>query len=301
MSKRSLKNTWLGVSTIKSDIGDLGDQITNNWNNTVKNNTSNIITTSGSFVAFKHNNNNAQFMEWKKPDNTRIGYIGKASTNDEFLEINSERGALKLRGKDYIDASPIRTSKLEMGVGSARAYITAEDATNKELWFSGVTGKGRMDLNMNNMSKILNLPNPTQAKEASTKEYVDNKVNGGWTTMMDSNFTSPSQNWNNDYLKRQLNLGNNYFEDNKWYEVMIQFKTGDIVSNENFKFQKLAGQNWTKSNMITFGNGLGNENESRCMLVFGNANSGSNWRDIKLAGILKFNIDKVLVKIRKID
>lgn len=36
MPNKSFKNTWLGTTTIKNDQNDLGTQITDNWNQTVK-------------------------------------------------------------------------------------------------------------------------------------------------------------------------------------------------------------------------------------------------------------------------
>lgn len=79
----------------------------------------------------------------------------------------------------------ITSGNLELGSGSTFAYMTSDDDRAKSLKFSGLSGRGKLDLDMGGASKITNLPDPINNQDAATKNYVDttikNKVNGGWT------------------------------------------------------------------------------------------------------------------------
>ena len=78
----------------------------------------------------------------------------------------------------------ITSGNLEVGSGSTFAYMTSDDDRAKSLKFSGLSGRGKLDLDMGSASKITNLPDPINNQEAATKNYVDttikNKVNAGW-------------------------------------------------------------------------------------------------------------------------
>ena len=79
----------------------------------------------------------------------------------------------------------ITSGNLEVGSGSTFAYMTSDDDRAKSLKFSGLSGRGKLDLDMGSASKITNLPDPINNQDAATKNYVDttikNKVNAGWT------------------------------------------------------------------------------------------------------------------------
>lgn len=79
----------------------------------------------------------------------------------------------------------ITSGNLELGSGSTFAYMTSDDDRAKSLKFSGLSGRGKLDLDMGGASKITNLPDPINNQDAATKNYVDttikNKVNASWT------------------------------------------------------------------------------------------------------------------------
>ena len=70
----------------------------------------------------------------------------------------------------------ITSGNLELGYGSTFAYITSDSADAKSLKFSGLSGKGKIDLDMGGASKITNLPDPINIQDAATKYYVDTKT-----------------------------------------------------------------------------------------------------------------------------
>ena len=70
----------------------------------------------------------------------------------------------------------ITSGNLEVGSGSTFAYMTSDDDRAKSLKFSGLSGRGKLDLDMGSASKITNLPDPINNQDAATKYYVDNKV-----------------------------------------------------------------------------------------------------------------------------
>lgn len=125
-------------------------------------------------------------------------------------------------------------TNIEMGVGGGIVNMTSEDASNKQIRFSGVPNKGRLDLNMNNVSKIINLPAPTNAKDAVTKEYVDGK-SGGWVNLIDwtGNFKTQALEWT-----KTLTTGNMRFLVNLTYQN-VRYSFSFIISVPN------ATHKWT--------------------------------------------------------
>jgi len=79
---------------------------------------------------------------------------------------------LKAVGQD-LNNGYLSARRLEMGHGSAVGYITPEDNSNKTLKFGGVSGRGRFDIDLENISKIKNVPTPTTDNEVANKAYVD--------------------------------------------------------------------------------------------------------------------------------
>ena len=71
----------------------------------------------------------------------------------------------------------ITSGNLEVGSGSTFAYMTSDDDRAKSLKFSGLSGKGKLDLDMGSASKITNLPDPINNQDAATKNYIDKNIN----------------------------------------------------------------------------------------------------------------------------
>lgn len=186
MPNKSFKNTWLGTTTIKNDQNDLGTQITDNWNQTVK------------------------------------------LTGDQTIAGNK----------------------------------TFNETTKKNIVYS---------LNDN-----------------------------GWNTILDRSLPTNTT-WAKGIGQTNLTLPNNFWQNNKWYEIVITIKKGDFSRKVYIKTQKLDGENWIMSNNIIFNSDLVNANRSEFYVIIGTANTGTDWRIIQLSGIIATAIDKIVVKVRKME
>ena len=71
----------------------------------------------------------------------------------------------------------ITSCNLELGYGTGTAYITPEDNSNKTLKFSGRSGRGRFDIDLENLSQLTGIKDPTRDYHAANKKYVDNYIN----------------------------------------------------------------------------------------------------------------------------
>ena len=103
----------------------------------------------------------------------------------------------------------ITSGNLEVGSGSTFAYMTSDDDRAKSLKFSGLSGRGKLDLDMGSASKITNLPDPINTQDAATKNYVDttikNKVNAGWTFLNRVFETEENERYSNlDHWNEQI-------------------------------------------------------------------------------------------------
>ena len=70
----------------------------------------------------------------------------------------------------------ITSCNLELGFGTGTAYITPEDSSNKTLKFSGRSGRGRFDIDLESQSQLMGVKDPTRAYHAANKNYVDNAI-----------------------------------------------------------------------------------------------------------------------------
>ena len=71
----------------------------------------------------------------------------------------------------------ITSGNLELGFGDNVAYITPEDSSNKTLKFSGRSGKGKFDIDLESQSQLMGVKDPTRDYHAANKKYVDNLNN----------------------------------------------------------------------------------------------------------------------------
>ena len=70
----------------------------------------------------------------------------------------------------------IISGDLELGFGNTTAYITPEDPSTKTLKFGGRSGKGRFDLDFENLSLLKGIKDPSANFQAANKQYVDNRI-----------------------------------------------------------------------------------------------------------------------------
>ena len=93
----------------------------------------------------------------------------------------------------------ITSGYLELGFGNNVAYITPEDSSNKTLKFSGRSGRGRFDIDLESQSQLMGIKDPTRTYHAANKNYVDNlnnqnvKLAGQQTITGRKIFTGPGE------------------------------------------------------------------------------------------------------------
>lgn len=164
MAKSSLKNTWLGTTTVKQDIADLGDQITNNWNQTVKTTGNQTIRGTKTFndsivvntpTMAKTSNSSITIMEvtGQGEKNAYIDFIqpraGFRNYSNIYLRIKNGNNT------NFVNVLQIQTRDTGTGI-----YLAPEN--DKITFISPV--------------KIANLQAPTANGDATNKEYVDRAI-----------------------------------------------------------------------------------------------------------------------------
>ena len=127
---------------------------------------------------------------------TNISNLDNRATNLESNYTTLNNGVVKLEGSQTISGTktfnnqivaneglttaatkPITSGNLELGYGDSTAYITPEDTTNKKLKFSGRSGRGRFDIDLESQSQLMGVKDPTRPLHAVNKNYVDNSIN----------------------------------------------------------------------------------------------------------------------------
>lgn len=142
----------------------------------------------------------------------------------------------------------------------------------------------------------------TNTTSITTLESKIQEPDAGWIELINTQVTSNHTTWTDIVQQAHPNsiTGNNFFENNKWYEILVQIKNSDFQRNYTTKARKEAGVNWFCTTNINFTNNLGNGANSECYAVIGTANSGGSWRITRVSGINNFNGFTVVVKIRKL-
>lgn len=303
-------------SALGTRIDTLNTTVTNNWNNTLKNNQRNVITTAGPLFEFKPNNDGDSYLEWRNTDGGRYAYFGRPGVGANNFELNINWLDLKFttaNNKDIVlttrklqnisNNGIIECKHLQMGNGSSNAWITPEDNSTKTL-FLGKTGNGRFNLNLENATKIINVPTPTENHHVANKAYVDSKLsntnaNDGWVTLIDEAVNS-SATWNDNIKQKDLTLPNDFWQDNGWYEVTMSLKKGDFSRKYYMKTQKYNGENWIVSNNLIINSDLADAGRGEYYIRIGTSNTDANFRKLKVSGKSPTGIDKLTVKIRKL-
>lgn len=153
MSKNSLKSTWLNTSTIRNDLGDLGDQLIDVQNNSAKLNARNVFTHDqemrGGKIEFTGNRNNGDYMIRANIDSVSAG------RNLDILRVYSEGTKASIRvakNNPWVLYTPNDSTRLELHY----TPTAAKQAVNKEY----VDGKilfttGQRTINRNAQFRIL--------------------------------------------------------------------------------------------------------------------------------------------------
>lgn len=255
---------------------DLLNRVQDLENNTLKTtgnqNKSGKLTfiSTGTPLELKSNSDTATFIAGYQSSNRRLWFLGKGSSNDDNVVFGTDRGNIMLQPANVIHC---------------------------------------------NNKKITNVADPQANNDVATKQYVDNAIqnipsggggqapNVGWIQLVNLNNLAANNNWRT-FGTQSLNnntLPNNFWENDRYYELQITVRKGDFSRKWFSRFQKLNGENWILSNNIKVYDDLqvGGNGELYC--IIGTANSGTNWRELRFYGINSFQIDNINVKIRKLD
>lgn len=181
MNVGTASNSLVNKSYVDNAVANAGPNVPTDLVNRVQNLENNTVKTTGN-----------QTINGSKTFNNTI------NCNDGLKSIGSNLN------KGYVS-----TRRLELGFGTGIGYITPEDNSNKTLKFGSVSGRGRFNnIDLENASKIINVPTPTANNDVATKQYVDNAIqnipsgggqrystnvyNGTW-----ANMNNPNINLNN--------------------------------------------------------------------------------------------------------
>ena len=144
-------------------------------------NNNNFISRNDAVSLFKVQRNNGDDLLWigKKDPNSNQVYI---SSKAEHIVIEAPAGkVIRFDAGGGINAvSPLTLgTEIKMGSGASVIRMTAEDGTNKKIALGPSGGRGKLDIDLENNAKIINVPNPVSDKDVANKEYVDSKVTSG--------------------------------------------------------------------------------------------------------------------------
>lgn len=225
-TNQSLNNVISSVNTLNTEAVKLSGNQTISGLKTFSNGLN--ITQTGESFKFNPANSNATYFAGYKNTNTRLWYIGKGSTNQDNLKIGCDIGSIDFEttGNNSVNFNKgvningsiinqatgvfVSTPRLQLGWGSNIGYITPEDTTNKTLKFSGLSGKGKFDIDLNGTSKIINVSNPVNNNDCANKIYVDN------------------------YFKRNRNISLNNASDWTTGNPTFTYTVNDLAFNELF-------------------------------------------------------------------
>lgn len=142
----------------------------------------------GSVLRFVSENGSstAQYIEFLK-GNTRLGIIGLASSTNDDITIESSGDRSLIMNAFNLTMNPRNLARINgrlqintellAGTGGSVFFFTPEDNSRKQIRFHRTNEAGRnnciFDLNLDNKSKILNVPTPQANGDAANKLYVD--------------------------------------------------------------------------------------------------------------------------------
>lgn len=164
---QALENRVTTIETTLNNVPKLNAQNQYTNQNIYKNHSAPLLIQGNNERALQVRNDSANIiLKIGKFNNDNKGYI-ETGTEDLVLKTPSSKKVLidapqtELRG-------PIR-----MGFGGLNAYILPEDNTQGKSLHFKKDNMGSFHLDMNNYSKIKNLPAPASANEAARKAEVD--------------------------------------------------------------------------------------------------------------------------------
>ena len=130
------------------------------------------ITKTNGALQFKPGTNQPAYFEFYN-GNTRIGHFGKGSSSNNNLTLGAQSGKFTIAAPQGIEIhNPVQFgTEIKAGVGGTTVKFIPEDNTTKTLQFYNANATDQRRFN-------LLVPEPTQANNPATKNYVDTAIAG---------------------------------------------------------------------------------------------------------------------------
>ena len=198
---------------------DQNNTFTGNIISTSNNN--NFVSRNDAVSLFKVQRNNGDDLLWigKKDPNSNQVYI---SSKAEHMVIEAPAGKV-IRfdaGGGISMTNPLTLgTEIKMGSGASVIRMTAEDGTNKKIALGPSGGRGKLDIDLENNAKIINVPNPVENNDVANKAYVDEPDTKIYYC---SNSTTLAQHvYQNSYGSQYFNI----MTDLNKYDFHVEFKS----------------------------------------------------------------------------
>ena len=164
----NITNLQNNYNTLNSEVVKLAGTQTITGQKTFSN-TITITKTNGA-LQFKPGTNQSAYFEFYN-GNTRIGYFGKGSSSNNNLTLGAQSGKLSIEASQGTEIhNPVQFgTEIKAGYGGTTVKFIPEDNTTKTLQF--------YNANANDQRRFkLLVPEPTEAQNPATKNYVDNAI-----------------------------------------------------------------------------------------------------------------------------
>ena len=164
----NITNLQNNYNTLNSEVVKLAGTQTITGQKTFSN-TITITKTNGA-LQFKPGTNQSAYFEFYN-GNTRIGYFGKGSSSNNNLTLGAQSGKLSIEASQGTEIhNPVQFgTEIKAGYGGLNVKFIPEDNSTKTLQF--------YNANANDQRRFkLLVPEPTEAQNPATKNYVDNAI-----------------------------------------------------------------------------------------------------------------------------
>ena len=164
----NITNLQNNYNTLNSEVVKLAGTQTITGQKTFSN--AITITKTNGALQFKPGTNQSAYFEFYN-GNTRIGYFGKGSSSNNNLTLGAQSGKLSIEASQGTEIhNPVQFgTEIKAGYGGLNVKFIPEDNSTKTLQF--------YNANANDQRRFkLLVPEPTEAQNPATKNYVDNAI-----------------------------------------------------------------------------------------------------------------------------
>lgn len=188
------------------------------------------ITKTNAALQFKPGTNQSSYLEFYN-GNTRIAHFGKGSSSNNNLDLGVSSGKFEISApQGIILHSPIEFgTAIKAGYGGGTVKFIPEDNTTKTLQFYNANATDQRRF------KLL-VPDPTEAQNPATKQYVDNAIQNTNITTIRNNYLDKTATG-----VQQIAAGSVYFNN----QVIInQPYNPNLIPNADFQ---VSGQSFIEN------------------------------------------------------